>query len=243
MKLGIICSTEHPICFVKQPSEYIKNEIEGCSLAWGNLARDVAHLRVRRIWLRDWLGVKAWPTSRGRLADLLITTDIRLGSWWCHSRSQVKTDCCHHICKDPSCPLKSHLTETCMDFFSPTFRLEFNWLHESHWNMHNVTLCVFKGAISVRSRFSNFLFKRTLIFMNMPLPILSLSPWPLVNLFWLTRQQGAWGLRPQGLGGEMSGSLHTSGEAPQGTATQISLPRQHSMVWHMKNQPARKSAI
>lgn len=159
MKLSIICSTEHPICFVKQPSEYIKNEIEGCSLAWGNLARDVAHLRVRRIGLRDWLGVKAWPTSRGRLADLLITIDTRLGSWWCHSRSQVKTDCYHHICKDPSCSLQSCLIETCMDFFLPHFRLEFIWMHDSHRNMHNVELCVKRGHPMSGQDFQTFYSK------------------------------------------------------------------------------------
>lgn len=41
----------------------------------------------------------------------------------------------------------------------------------------------------------------------------------------------------------MSGSLHTSRGAPQGTLMQISLPRQYSMVWHMSNQPASQSAI
>lgn len=70
-----------PSVLLNNPSEYIKNIIEGCSLARGNLARDVVHLRVRPMGLRDWLSVKVWPPSRGRLADLLITTDTRLGSW------------------------------------------------------------------------------------------------------------------------------------------------------------------
>lgn len=103
---------------------------------------------------------------------------------------------------------------------------------------------VWKGDIQCQVKIFKLSIPKDLnLYEYAPLPIFSLSLWPLVNLFWLTRQQGAWGLQPQGLGGEMSGSLHTSGEAPQGTATQISLPRQHSMVWHMRNKSASESAF
>lgn len=76
------------------------------------LARDVTHLCVGQIGLRDWQSVRVWPPSRGRLADLLVTTDTSLGSRWCHSRSEGKPSCCYDPCRGSSHSLHSSVDDT-----------------------------------------------------------------------------------------------------------------------------------
>lgn len=74
---------------------------------------EMLHICVEgQIGLRDWQSVRVWPPSRGRLADLLVTTDTSLGSWWCHSRPGGKPSCCYDPCRGSSHSLHSSFDDT-----------------------------------------------------------------------------------------------------------------------------------
>lgn len=52
--MALVAPQNTPAVLLNTPN-ILKNIIEGCSLARGNLARDVTHLHVRLMEIRDWL--------------------------------------------------------------------------------------------------------------------------------------------------------------------------------------------
>ena len=109
--------------------------------------------------------VKVWPPSRGRLADLLITADTHLGSWWCRSRFQGNLGCCCHICRGPWRSLQSSFDANKSELFLSDCRSSAAQLLLIQIRMCIRQRCVSKGAI-----FKTFTL-RTLIFIYMQPPV------------------------------------------------------------------------
>lgn len=220
--MALFCSTEHPICFVKQPCKYNKNIIEGCSLS---------QRQSGQIFCPS-----AYEADEGALlAECQSMTTLQRASGWPsrHNRHSSRTLVVSQS-QQKTWLLLPHLQRSWATRAEQLWRQQV-WVLSCTYAQFNsawfswecsYTKCVFvRQPSNVKSIFQNFMHSSQSSHCPRGLWLIS-SGW-----------QGSKGLgsAATGTGGKMSGSLHTSRAALQGTLTQISLLHQHSMVWHIRS--------